>query len=66
MTSLLAFPTGTRHAEKDGWLDDVRATAAIAYLRRGARIVVVLVYRPKVSGAAAVALGRSVSALAFR
>jgi hypothetical protein len=66
VTSLLAFPPGTRHAEKDGWLDDVRATAAIAYLRRGARIVVVLVYRPTVSGAAAVALGRSVSALAFR
>ena len=65
-TSLLAYPAGSRHAEKDGWLDDTRATAAIAYLRRGARIVVVLVYRPVVSAAAAVALGRSVSVLAFR
>ena len=65
-TSLLAFPAGTRHAEKDGWLDDTRATAAIAYLRRGARIVVVLVYRPGVTDGEARALGRSVSALAFR
>jgi beta-lactamase class A len=65
-TSLLAFPAGARHAEKDGWLDDVRATAAIAYLRRGARIVVVLIYRPGVSDAAAHALGRSISTLAFR
>ena len=65
-TSLLAYPAGTRHAEKDGWLDDVRATAAIAYLRRGARIVVVLLYRPGVTDGEARALGRSVSALAFR
>ncbi len=65
-TSLLAFPAGTRHAEKDGWLDDTRATAAIAYLRRGARIVVVLVYRPGVTDSEARALGRSVSTLAFR
>jgi hypothetical protein len=64
--SLLVFPAGTRHAEKDGWLDDTRATAAIAYLRRGARIVVVLVYRPGVTEAEAVALGTSVSRLAFR
>ena len=65
-TSLLAYPAATRHAEKDGWLDDVRATAAIAYVRRGARIVVVLVYRPGITDAEARALGRSVSALAFR
>jgi beta-lactamase class A len=65
-TSLLAFPAGSRHAEKDGWLPDTRATAAIAYLRRGARIVVVLVYRPGLTDAEAHALGRRVSALAFR
>jgi len=65
-TSLLEFPAGSRHAEKDGWLDDVRATAAVVYLRRGARIVVVLVYRPGVTQAEARALGRGVSALAFR
>ena len=65
-TSLLEFPAGSRHAEKDGWLDDVRATAAVVYLRRGARIVVVLVYRPGVTEAEARALGRDVSALAFR
>ena len=65
-TSLLEFPAGTRHAEKDGWIDDTRATAAIAYLRRGARIVVVLVYRPGITHAEARALGSSVSTLAFR
>jgi beta-lactamase class A len=64
-TSLLTFPAGTRHAEKDGWLDDTRATAAIAYLRRGARIVVVLLYRPGVGEAEARELGSSVSKLAF-
>jgi len=64
--SLLAFPPGARHAEKDGRLDDVRATAAIAYLRHGARIVVVLAYRPDISDAEARELGRRVSALAFR
>jgi beta-lactamase class A len=65
-TSLLAFPAGARHAGKDGWLPNVRATAAIAYLKRGARIVVVLVYRPGLTDAEARALGRRVSALAFR
>jgi len=64
--SLLDFPPGTRHVEKDGWLDDTRASAAIAYTRTGARIVVVLTYRPKISHAAARALGWRVSALAFR
>jgi hypothetical protein len=64
--SLLAYPNGARHVEKDGWLDDTRATAAIAYLRRGARIVVVLAYRPGIAQSEARELGRRVSAIAFR
>jgi hypothetical protein len=64
--SLLAYPGGARHVEKNGWLDDVRATAAIAYLRRGNHIVVVLAYRPGISQSEARELGRRVSALAFR
>jgi beta-lactamase class A len=65
-TSLLTYPAASRHIEKDGWLDDIRATAAIAYLRHGSRIVVVLTYRPGISHAEARALGARVSALAFR
>jgi beta-lactamase class A len=64
--SLLEFPPGVRRVEKDGWLKDTRASAAIAYTPRGARIVVVLTYRPAIDHAAVRALGARVSALAFR
>jgi len=63
--SLLAFPPGSRHAEKDGWLDDTRASAAIVYVRGHAKIVVVLTYRPKISLTQAGALGVAASRLAF-
>lgn len=63
--SLLEFPPGTRHAEKDGWIDDVRASAAIVYAKRGARIVVVLADRPGITQGEARALGREVSRLAY-
>ncbi|HVS86134.1 MAG TPA: serine hydrolase [Gaiellaceae bacterium] len=64
--SLLSFPAGWTHAEKDGWLDDLRATAAIAFHGGDARIVVVVAYRPGVTLAEARALGAQVSRAAFR
>jgi beta-lactamase class A len=64
--SLLDYPPGSRHAEKNGWLDDIWSTASIAYLRRGPRIVVVLAYRPGISREEARMLGWRVSRLAFR
>ena len=64
--SLLAYPPGSTHAEKDGWLDDVRATAAISFRGADARIVVVLAYRPGVTLTEARALGEQVSRVAFR
>jgi beta-lactamase class A len=60
------LPAGTRVAEKDGWLDDMRASAAIAYLPRGPRIVVVLAYRPGLTLRSARTLGRRVGLLATR
>jgi beta-lactamase class A len=63
--SLLALPRGVRAAEKDGWTKDVRASAAVVYPKRGARIVVVLTYRPSLDPRAARALGRRVSRLVF-
>jgi Beta-lactamase enzyme family len=63
--SLFSFPAGTSHAEKDGWIDDVRASAALVYGPRYARIVVVLAYRPGVTLADGRALGARVSSLAF-
>lgn len=63
--SLLSFPAGSTHAEKDGWLSDLRATAAISYRGADARIVVVLAYRPGVTLAEARALGAQVSRAAF-
>lgn len=64
--SLLAFPAGSVHAEKDGWLQDVRATAAIVFRGKEVRIVVVLAYRPGVTLGEARALGAEVSRVAFR
>ncbi len=62
---LLTVPAGVPHAEKDGWLDDTHNSAAIVYLRRGARIVVVLTYRPEVTLDASRAFGTAVSKLAL-
>jgi beta-lactamase class A len=64
--SVLAFPAGWTHAEKDGWLQDLRATAAISFRGADARIVVVLAYRPGVTLTEARALGEQVSRVAFR
>lgn len=51
-------------ARKEGWISDTRATAAIVY-GRTPKIVVVLVYRPKVTLAEARALSRRVVTLAL-
>lgn len=50
-------------ARKEGWLSDLRGTAAILYGRRGPRILVVLVYRPGVTLAEARRLGRRAAVL---
>ncbi len=60
-----ALPPGTPIAQKNGWITDVRDTAAIVYNPRGPRIVVVLAYRPALSTSAAAALGRDVVRAAF-
>jgi hypothetical protein len=65
-SSLLAFPSETRVVEKDGWTNDVRASAALAYLPSGPRIVVVLIYRPDVPYSEARELGRKASRLALQ
>ena len=52
-------------AHKEGWISDLRATAAIVYGARP-RIVVVLAFRPSITEAEARALGRRVAALALR
>jgi hypothetical protein len=49
-------------AHKEGWISDLRASAAIVY-GRTPRIVVVLAYRPGITAAEARALGRRVAAL---
>jgi beta-lactamase class A len=49
-------------AHKEGWISDLRASAAIVY-GRTPRIVVVLAYRPEITDAEARALGRRVAAL---
>jgi beta-lactamase class A len=54
---------GVRLAEKNGWIEDTRGTAAIAYLARGPKIVVVLTYRPEISLREAQALGKRVAKL---
>jgi hypothetical protein len=60
-----ALAPGTPVAQKNGWITDVRGTAAIVYGPRGPRIVVVLAYRPGLTSAAATALGRQVVRAAF-
>jgi beta-lactamase class A len=52
-------------AHKEGWISDTRATAAVVYGPEP-KIVVVLVYRPKVTLREAQALGRRVAAAALR
>jgi hypothetical protein len=49
-------------AHKEGWISDLRASAAIVY-GRTPRIVVVLAYRPEITEAEARALGRRLAAL---
>jgi beta-lactamase class A len=49
-------------AHKEGWISDLRASAAIVY-GRTPKIVVVLAYRPDITEAEARALGRRVAAL---
>ena len=49
-------------AHKEGWISDLRASAAIVY-GRTPRIVVVLAYRPRITEAEARALGRRVAML---
>ena len=49
-------------AHKDGWISDLRASAAIVY-GRAPKIVVVLAYRPSITEAEARALGRRVATL---
>ncbi len=51
---------GVPMAQKNGWLEDTRATAALVYLPSGPKIVVVLTYRPGISLAEAQRLGRRV------
>jgi beta-lactamase class A len=55
-------PRGTRVAQKNGWLDDARHTAAIVYARSGPKIIVVLTYAPSLPQARASELGRRVVA----
>jgi beta-lactamase class A len=54
---------GTRVAQKNGWLEDARHTAAIVYARDGPKIVVVLTYAPGLPFSRASDLGRRVVAL---
>jgi len=51
-------------AQKNGWISDARLTAAIVYAKTGPKIVVVLVYRPKLPYREAQSLGRRVLTLA--
>ena len=50
-------------AQKNGWISDTRATAAIVYLESGPKIAVVLAYAPHLKVASARSLGRSFAAL---
>jgi beta-lactamase class A len=50
-------------AQKNGWLDDARHTAAVVYQPSGPKIVVVLTYAPGLRLATARELGRRVMAL---
>jgi hypothetical protein len=51
-------------AHKEGWISDLRASAAIVY-GRTPTIVVVLAYRPSITDTEARALGRRVAAMAL-
>jgi len=50
-----SFP-GTPIAQKNGWISDARATAAIIYLRQGPKIAVVVVFKPGLTTSSARAL----------
>jgi beta-lactamase class A len=56
------LPRGTIVAQKNGWLSDMRTTAAIVYRSSGATIVVVEAYRPGVGLREAQRLGRDILA----
>ncbi len=60
---LRPYLPGTPIAQKNGWISDTRATAAIVYFRKGPWIAVVLAYRPTIRGADAQQLGRRFSRL---
>ena len=53
---------GATVAEKNGWLSDTRTTGAIVYRGDRATVIVVEVYRPGITYAQAVRLGRDVVA----
>jgi beta-lactamase class A len=55
-----ALGPGMPIAQKQGWLDDVRITAALVYAPRGPRIVVICAYALDLSLGAAAAFGRRV------
>jgi beta-lactamase class A len=55
-------PRTTPVAQKNGWINDARHTAAIVYAPSGPRIVVILTYAPNLRLATARALGRDVIA----
>jgi beta-lactamase class A len=52
-----SFP-GTPIAQKNGWISDTRATAAVIYFTRGPKIAVVVVFKPDLASASARMLGR--------
>ena len=54
------LPRGTTVAQKNGWLSDLRTTAAILYRNSGATIVVVEAYRPRLGLREAQRLGRDI------
>jgi beta-lactamase class A len=56
------LPRRTPVAQKNGWLDDARHTAAVVYFRGGPKIVVVLTYAPNLQLSTARELGRRVLA----
>jgi beta-lactamase class A len=60
------LPPGTPVAEKDGWISDMRGSAAIVYLPSGPKIVVVLAYKPDIDASAVKALGAKVARLVSR
>jgi len=59
------LPAATPLAQKNGWITDVRDTAAIVYGPQGPRIVVVLTYRQGLDARRAAAFGRQVARLVF-